>query len=250
MLSRGCGISKRGGGGPFQYIDTKNKRNVITCGDDSCFVGDNNMVGIADGVGGWAEYGLDSSTVSRTLMFLCYGLCLNQPSVTDPNMLMNSAYYMMRPGKRCAGSTTCCILSFNPSTQMLKSSNLGDSGLMIIRDDKVIYTSEIQSNKNAVNDVPFQLSVLPSQFQNRGFQQNFPHEATNNYHLMEKGDYIILATDGFWDNIPQHVDLGRVVKVMENKQFSLIEMAEYLVSRAKASLLKIDDITIIVNKIT
>lgn len=51
------------------------------------------ILGVADGVGGWREYGVDPSQVPRTIMSLCNRLLESGKfTPSQPDKLLESAY--------------------------------------------------------------------------------------------------------------------------------------------------------------
>lgn len=137
----------------------------------------------------------------------------------------------------CIGSSTACILSLCKTTGTLRASNLGDSAFLLIRDNKCIYESPSQQH---FWNCPYQLTVLPKERQQQQQQQqqlaqqqkngendgnvkstqqdaaaapkagtnktkkyvqDLPKDAVQTTHQLQDGDVIVLATDGFWDNV-------------------------------------------------
>jgi len=98
-----------------------------------------------------------------------------------------------------AGSSTACILTLDKTTGTVYSSNIGDSGFIVIRNGKVVYqTHELQHYFNA----PYQLSVLPDEMKNDPINiMDSPNDAIIDQYTVEEGDVIVLGTDGLWDNI-------------------------------------------------
>lgn len=132
----------------------------------------------------------------------------------------------------CIGSSTACILSLCKTTGTLRASNLGDSAFLLIRDNKCIYESPSQQH---FWNCPYQLTVLPKERQQqqqphqqksgesegkdistqqettaaptagvkktKKYVQDLPKDAVQTTHQLQDGDVIVLATDGFWDNV-------------------------------------------------
>jgi hypothetical protein len=70
------------------------------------------------------------------------------------------------------GSGTLCLLSIDKSSSYLRSLNIGDSGFMLIRQNKLIIRSHPQYHRGSS---PFQLSSLPT-------TQTFSSDSTRLYH--------------------------------------------------------------------
>lgn len=76
------------------------------------------------------------------------------------------------------GSATLCLLSIDKHSSYLRSLNIGDSGFMLIRQNKLIIRSHPQYHRGSS---PFQLSSLPT-------TQSFQSNTTRLYH----DKYVIL----------------------------------------------------------
>lgn len=97
------------------------------------------------------------------------------------------------------GSSTACILSLCKVTGTLRASNLGDSAYLLIRDNKCIYESPSQQH---FWNCPYQLTVLPPGYPGaKQHVMDMPKDAAQTTHQLQDGDVIVLATDGFWDNV-------------------------------------------------
>jgi protein phosphatase PTC7 len=92
-------------------------------GEDASFISDDgNGLGVADGVGGWSEIGVDPALYARALMkFAKEGY--DKSSLRDPKEILQ---YAAHKASRIQGSSTACILVFNPKNGMISAANLGD----------------------------------------------------------------------------------------------------------------------------
>lgn len=116
-----------------------------------------------------------------------------------------------------AGSATACILTFDSTRGTLRSANLGDSGFLILRtspsssssssstpaseaqsSSKVLYVSKPQTHGF---NTPLQLSKLPPQYRFDGSIDSKPAHAEQKEHQLREGDVVLVATDGYWDNV-------------------------------------------------
>ncbi|ORX76983.1 protein serine/threonine phosphatase 2C [Anaeromyces robustus] len=180
------------------------------CGEDAYFELDqsNFMVfGIADGVGGWNKSGVDPSLFAWDLMNSCKEVSEDLDDWPDPKTVLIDGYDMVVRKKEVkAGSSTACILTLDKVSGIVYSTNLGDSGFTVIRDNKVIFqTQEQQHYFNA----PYQLSIIPDT--SIAYLQNTPHDAYDDQFTAEEGDVIVLGTDGLWDNM-YHEDIINIIK--------------------------------------
>jgi len=172
------------------------------CGEDAYFILDQpnfSALGIADGVGGWTFLGYDPSLFAWDLMNCCKE-CATTNTWPDPQDILVGGYNkVVEKNEIEAGSSTACIITLDKTTGTVYSSNIGDSGFIVIRDGKVAYqTHELQHYFNA----PYQLSVLPDEMKNDPINiMDSPNDAIIDQCTVEKGDVIVLGTDGLWDNI-------------------------------------------------
>ncbi|KAF9149095.1 hypothetical protein BG015_009134 [Linnemannia schmuckeri] len=201
-------------------------------------------LGVADGVGGWSELGVDPALFSWALMNNAENIarltdCVppeidpptagSERSILDAQTILDGAYNeLVQSGTVEAGSSTACILSLCKTTGTLRASNLGDSAFLLIRDNKCIYESPSQQH---FWNCPYQLTVLPKERQQpqqqqrsngndgkgkstqqeatsasgakkpKKYVQDLPKDAVQTTHQLQDGDVIVLATDGFWDNV-------------------------------------------------
>jgi protein phosphatase PTC7 len=79
------------------------------------------------------------------------------------------------------------------------AANLGDSGYLIYRNEKIIHKSKEQTH--AFN-TPYQLTLLPDNLDLNLFIKDTPEHCDFHKLELETGDVILLATDGLWDNMP------------------------------------------------
>lgn len=161
-------------------------------------------MGVADGVGGYSHYGIDSADFSHTL---CENMALLARSYTKPvhprTLLHNGYQLLLERSDVRGGASTACVGTIRPDG-VLMVANLGDSGFLILRHGKVHYVSTPQTH--AFN-TPYQLSVVPPEIldQSRLFGGDFlcdlPKDAQVTSHNLENGDVVVFATDGVWDNL-------------------------------------------------
>ena len=189
-------------------------------GQDAFFVsriGNSSSValGVADGVGGWMDSGVDPADFS-------HGLCeymaaaayehgkspAQDPQQPPPPLgarhLMEVGYQAVRrdPGIPAGGSTAVVGL-LSPDGE-LEVANLGDSGFIQLRLNGVHTYSEPQTH--AFN-TPYQLSVVPDSILKRmaafggGQLCDEPRDAEVTRHSLRHGDVLVFASDGVWDNL-------------------------------------------------
>lgn len=213
-------------------------------------------VGVADGVGGWTEIGVDPSAFSQALCDEMHQLFTNylietapdppaasstdgtdgiapataqyNPSSTQlpsPRALLEKAYQnVLDQAQILAGGSTACVAVLSTSTGTLHTANLGDSGFAVFRAGAIACQSHPQVH--AFN-TPFQLAVLPPAL--RDFEAALPRSASKHIRdspqdaettsfQLRQGDLVVLATDGFWDNVGAGEALALVTAAMVRQQ--------------------------------
>ncbi|TFY82095.1 hypothetical protein EWM64_g1916 [Hericium alpestre] len=176
--------------------------------------------GVADGVGGWVESGVDPSLFSQALMFHAHRYCKNawpgEPEVDptqeyedreevegwelSPQECMQLAYdSVLRERAVLAGSSTACMLNLNASNGQLRAANLGDSGFMIIRASSVLHRQRAQTH---FFNCPRQLSKLPEHTAEYSeMVMDLPSDADLYETNLRDGDIVVAYTDGLLDNV-------------------------------------------------
>lgn len=88
-----------------------------TGGEDAHFICVNEQViGIADGVGGWADVGVNAGLYARELMSNTVGAILNEPKDSiDPARVLTRAH----SATKAKGSSTACIICLKEEVIML-----------------------------------------------------------------------------------------------------------------------------------
>ncbi|PWN48732.1 hypothetical protein IE53DRAFT_389062 [Violaceomyces palustris] len=210
-------------------------------------------MGVADGVGGWTENGVDPSLFSQALMFHASKRASethacpermteqderqpdqgkaggvgekeksrpNPPHPGSPKELLSHAYRKVLEEEKevIAGSATACIITLDSSKGKLRSANLGDSGFVILRRGSgkqgVLYASQPQQMGF---NTPLQLAKLPIEMIQEGSISNRPEEADTFECSLRNGDVIILGTDGVFDNVDPRNEIPQFVRFVREK---------------------------------
>ena len=149
------------------------------------------FIALADGVGGWADSGVDPAKYSRQL-------CKN---IQHLIMYDGGAKYMCNPKALCVeaakltkemGSSTCVIASIDKEAPVLYTSNLGDSGYLLIRKQENDLVTVFRSVEQTHGfNFPFQI----------GTGGDDPEKAESQVHSIDHNDILIVGTDGLFDNL-------------------------------------------------
>ncbi|PIN14576.1 Serine/threonine protein phosphatase [Handroanthus impetiginosus] len=192
----------------------------IPLGEDAHFFShEAQVIGVADGVGGWASKGIDAGEYARELMRNAAECVYNsRQHDVDPKRVLLEAYKKTRHAE---GSSTACIVSL--AGDLLRAANLGDSGFIVIRRGKIFYKTEAQQ---CGFNHPYQIGRRHSKSIG-----NNPDEAEDIVLVAEVGDVIIVATDGLFDNVFKE-DIVTMVEFCLKEKYSPPEVIAYALALA------------------
>ncbi|KAK3986891.1 phosphatase 2C-like domain-containing protein [Cladorrhinum sp. PSN332] len=183
-------------------------------------------LGVADGVGGWMDSGVDPADFSHAFCDYMAAAATAAPATPTSGttngtnekpltarQLMQKGYEAVchDPSIKAGGSTA--IVGLLTANGKLEVANLGDSGFIHLRLNGVHASSEPQTH--AFN-TPYQLSVVPPSMLLRaaafgGAQlMDQPRDAEVTRHALRHGDVLVFASDGLWDNLFDQ-DILRIV---------------------------------------
>ncbi|KAF3446288.1 hypothetical protein FNV43_RR11467 [Rhamnella rubrinervis] len=170
-----------------------------TGGEDAHFICvDEQAIGVADGVGGWADLGVDSGLYSRELMSNSVTAIQEEPKGSvDPARVLEKAH----SSTRARGSSTACIIAL--TEQGVHAINLGDSGFIVVRDGCTIFRSPVQQH-----DFNFTYQL------ESGSNGDLPSSGQVFTVPVAPGDAIIAGTDGLFDNLYNNEITAVVVHAM------------------------------------
>lgn len=167
-------------------------------GEDAMFA-TNRAFGVADGVGGWQSYGINPAEYA---WMLCEILRNRSDKLTSSNCPLQ----LLKDSKRDLDQTGihggCTALVGVIEGQTLRVANLGDSRLVVFREEDGIF-SEIFSSS-----VQQHYFNCPYQFASDG--GDGPEKADVWQMEVKKNDLIVSSTDGMWDNLFVE-DVSRVI---------------------------------------
>lgn len=163
-------------------------------GEDAYFISlpQTSAVGVADGVGGWANQGINPKDFADDLMAFALDDIL--AGETNPLIALNTSFKQVEQ----IGSCTAVIGIMNTKGKF-EALNIGDSGFMIIRDEKIIFKTEEQQHGF---NFPFQLGKVEGRdgkYYPHG--QDRPHHGETYEIMLKEGDIIIFGSDGIFDNM-------------------------------------------------
>lgn len=168
------------------------------------------VTGVADGVGGWSLEGIDAGLYARELMDNARHASHTKDSRLNPKQLLTQAHQRMNVETK--GSCTACIVVFDGDS--LRYANLGDSGLFGYRAGMTKPFVRSQEQQHRWN-CPFQLGHDTG---------DRPASAQDSTIQVQSGDIIILATDGFFDNLFNHRIMELVTQFLHEHQIRLDRM--------------------------
>ncbi|XP_075517001.1 putative protein phosphatase 2C 55 [Primulina tabacum] len=157
-----------------------------TGGEDAHFIcTDKPAIGVADGVGGWADLGVNAGYYARELMSNSVNAVQDEPRGSiDPARVLEKAH----ASTKAKGSSTACIIAL--TDQGLHAINLGDSGFMVVRDGSAVFRSPVQQHDF---NYTYQLES--------GDAGDLPSSGQVFTVPIAPGDVIIAGTDGLFDNL-------------------------------------------------
>ena len=186
---------------------------AATGGEDSLYA-NKLLLCVADGVGSWAEEGINAALYSRKLTGNVdkYFAEDQQKYIENPKSLIIKA----AENNKEIGSSTLVIVAMDPITGLARASFVGDSCYIILRPIengeklKVFYRSKDQQHSF---NFPYQL----------GTDGDSPEKALSFAHLLEYGDIVIVGSDGLFDNLYDEDFVREVTKLKDNTEGIIVE---------------------------
>ncbi|QEU60869.1 Ptc7 [Kluyveromyces lactis] len=206
-------------------------------GEDSYFVAPRSnselYAGVADGIGGWANHGYDSTAISRELCLAMKSITLNSSKDIAPKELLQMAFSSLINEKKVEVGGTTAIVAHLKDDGTLNVSNLGDSWCGVFRDCKLTFETKFQT---VGFNAPYQLAIIPKHIieaaekKNGSFIMNKPTDADDYSFKLQKNDIVVLATDGVTDNIAVE-DMELFLKDKIESSQSLQDITEEFVDK-------------------
>lgn len=184
-------------------------------------------LGVADGVGGWTNAGIDPAKFSSELCRrMAQRFKQRESELEDddhassnndkelrhhdmeklfkaaPRLLLKHAFESIAAeGDTYAGGSTACVGIARAENGELDVANLGDSGYMIFRKGRLYRRSEPQIHQF---NTPYQLAIVPERMRGSNGRRritDMPSDAEITHHQLEHGDVVVFFTDGLSDNL-------------------------------------------------
>ncbi|CAG0896491.1 unnamed protein product [Darwinula stevensoni] len=167
---------------------------------------------VADGVGGWRQWGVDPGVFAESLMRACDRLVsAGRFTPRKPAAILAAAYQELTQEKRhIIGSSTACVIALDRERGWLYAANIGDSGFRVVRNGAFIHRSQEQQH---YFNTPFQLS-LPPPGSRANILSDSPERADTTELKVEPGDVILLCSDGVLDNVPESLLLPQLASLV------------------------------------
>lgn len=162
-------------------------------GGEDAFFANQNLFAVSDGIGTWGEYGIDPGLYSKQLCNEAGKLFERTPSsyYQSPNKLMYDSWQRATNN----GSATFLIGILDPELPILRISLIGNSQYLIVRKISGKWTIILMSEEHERTfQFPYQLAYLKE-------HGDSPDMAVNFIHRVQDGDILIMASDGFFENL-------------------------------------------------
>jgi len=157
-----------------------------TNGEDAIFISeDKRCFGVFDGVGEWANHGVNAREYSDKLSEGC-SIAYNQNEMREPIEILTFA---SEHANETTGSSTATLVLLKEDYQLV-AGHVGDCGIRVIRDKRLVFRSEEQQIEF---NIPYQI----------GTRSDFtPSTHGLSYEVKVKvGDWVVVGSDGVFDNL-------------------------------------------------
>ena len=189
-------------------------------GGEDAFFASEDLITVADGVGGWNDQGVDPAKYSRKLV-----ANVEKFFKKDKKMYSKNPKQLIVDAARDnneKGSSTLVVGTIDNEAGKLRFANIGDSGFIILRREKNGFESKLRSEEQQHSfNFPFQIGT-------GGDNPSKADELT--FELKEK-DLIVMASDGLFDNLFDQMvidvanetpnDLQKIAEGLKDKAFNL-----------------------------
>jgi len=152
--------------------------------------------GVADGVGGFNDQGVDPGLYARVLSYEALDAASKASSASrgpfggggvDPKRVAIAA----QAGTKLPGAATMCVVTLDGAS--LKAANVGDSGFRVVRSGAVCYASTPSQH---YFNCPYQLA-----YEELAKDCDSANDADVFSFNVKEGDLVIAGSDGLFDNV-------------------------------------------------
>ncbi|MEW5296955.1 MAG: hypothetical protein WDW36_000198 [Sanguina aurantia] len=201
-------------------------------GEDAHFVSDygGGAMGVADGVGGWQESGVNPAEYSRSLMRIAQTYLESSKAATTPDAPAPTGIRVNPRGAleaahsqtKVPGSATACVMQLDQVSSSLVAANLGDSGFAVYRQRSLLVKSRPLQH---YFDCPLQFGAFPEYV-----EATDTAEMADLYSIaLQPGDVIVSGTDGLWDNVYE----SEILQLLPSTPEAVPKAAESIASLAR-----------------
>ena len=164
---------------------------TVKGGEDAWFArvaraSDGGACGVADGVGGFNDQGVDPGLYARVLAYEALG-AMERDEATTPREAMTEA----QRRTKLPGAATMCVVRLDGDR--LTCANVGDSGFRVVRSGAVVSASTAQQH---YFNCPFQLA-----YEELAKDGDSASDAELYDIVVREGDIVVLGSDGLFDNV-------------------------------------------------
>jgi len=237
---------------------------VYTGGEDAFFIFGDSATGVADGVGGWAEVGVDSSVYSNALMKHTKEFFSSSRIQSSEDPATDSLQHGFEQCTSITGSSTGIVAVL--IEDKVKICNVGDSRGVLLRSEGSVFKVQAATTEQTYSfNFPYQLGTgSESTPKKHGQKYEWP---------LQEGDVLILGSDGLFDNLwnediaglvsgaDKSADVSKLAQLISIKASEVAEdtrttktpwaVGARLAGRRGAPWIggKTDDITVVVSKV-
>ncbi|MEW5310253.1 MAG: hypothetical protein WDW38_002069 [Sanguina aurantia] len=145
-------------------------------------------IGVADGVGGWLEVGVDPALYSKSVM----AACQQALEATEGREAVREVMEYAQSSSSMQGSCTVTLAVLREGGS-LEVGNLGDSGCRIIRNTDIVFATKAQHHQY---NMPFQMASAALEE-----DTDTAADADLTEFSLRVGDVVVVGSDGVFDNL-------------------------------------------------
>lgn len=234
-------------------------------GEDAFFASSSlSSFGLADGVGGWADRGVDAGKFSRALLRSAHEQMRTRQAALQRADLAGVAREAFQAVRQESHTGSCTLLLGQLQQDMVSLLNLGDCGIMVLRPMQKLprfhggtVTTEMRHLYRSTamlhrRNLPLQLSSEDKDFSS--LEEHYDLVTLK----LRKGDLLIAGTDGLYDNIGDLELKSLALAHHQGRERSAQAFADGLLQRAADAARapaefgpggKLDDIAIVVAEV-